>query len=85
MLRGVRMICRPVALPGGFTAIVCSREKPKSCACGRRATLLCDFTVGHTTCSKPLCERCAVRALRHGADVDYCPSHPGEAQPGLAL
>lgn len=47
---------------------VCSRpatrENAPRCACGRRATKLCDFPVatGDTgTCDAPLCSKCAVQ------------------------
>lgn len=58
-----------------FTAIVCSRGNGKSCACGRRSSLLCDFelygAMKGKTCDKPLCTGCTTK--KEGKD--YCKAH----------
>lgn len=73
------MTCAPFNI-GTMRGIVCGRpHKRKSlCACGRLATLLCDFPVGDETCDKPLCQVCAVKV---GQNRDYCPKHPNRADP----
>lgn len=55
------MICERVTLPNGAAAIVCSSRKRQRCACGRPATLLCDWKVpGKSgTCDAPICTACA--------------------------
>lgn len=55
------MTCRPIALPGGGTAIVCFvSRRTKRCKCGALATLLCDWKAGAgKTCDRPLCAACA--------------------------
>lgn len=76
------MTCRTVDLGNGYTAIVCDRgRKPAKCtACKERPhSRLCDFPLtgdkAGKTCSVRLCDRCAVRAVRDGKEVDYCPPH----------
>lgn len=72
------MTCEHVALPGGETAIVCSRAKSPRCACGRAAPLLCDWKVSDRksgTCDEPICERCAISPA---PDKDLCPQHARE-------
>ena len=64
--------------PVGFC---CTRGR--LCACGRRATLLCDGRVrrglcGNVPCDVPLCERCATHV---GPDRDLCPSCAKEVTP----
>lgn len=73
------MPCDRVDLPGGVSAIVCSRgsRRSKPCAhCGSTSYLLCDFPVlragRRTTCDAPLCHRCTTR---HAGDVDLCRPH----------
>lgn len=69
------MPCANLKLASGETAIVCTgRQRQRKCACGRRATLLCDFKAdgAKKSCDKPLCSHCAVRI---GPDIDHCPSH----------
>jgi hypothetical protein len=70
------MTCRVVRIPGGATAIVCSRrERQRRCKhCGRPAGKLCDHPKPRGgTCDAPLCDHCAVPG---GPDIDYCPTHP---------
>ena len=67
------MVCDLVTTPDGPTAIVCSRRRRQRCACGRPATLLCDWKRGGGgTCDKPLCTRCTTSPA---ADKDLCPAH----------
>lgn len=74
------MTCRTVNL-GGFTAIVCTREKRKRChVCDRPAAKLCDFPLRGRkqgqTCSRPMCSRHAFsRGERDGDTIDYCQVH----------
>lgn len=91
------MPCTPVPLPGGITAIVCSRgrRRPRSCAhCGKPSSKLCDFErkvpeirdgqqrLVVKTCDKPLCDACAVSV---GPDRDYCPDHKAPPPPQARL
>jgi hypothetical protein len=69
------MTCEHVSLPGGGSAIVCSSGRSKRCACGGRATLLCDWKVPSRrsgTCDAPICRRCTVSPA---SDKDLCPDH----------
>lgn len=69
------MTCERITLPGGQTAIVCSTNLRKRCACGRRATLLCDWKVPAKrsgTCDAPICASCATSPA---PDKDLCPTH----------
>ncbi len=70
------MPCNHINLPGGGSAIICSRSSQKRCAGGRPATKLCDFPLAGTkagkTCDKPLCVVCAVH---REPDIDYCRPH----------
>lgn len=73
------MACESVKLPDGGTAIVCGPRRPsKRCACGRPATLLCDWKVPGKrsgTCDAPICDRCATSPA---PDKDLCPAHASE-------
>lgn len=72
------MTCETVKLPGGGTAIVCSRgARPlKRCACGAVATKLCDADTGNgKTCDRPLCSSCASSPA---PEIDYCPDHSNQ-------
>ena len=74
------MTCHHVPLAGGGHAIVCTREKTQRCACGRRATLLCDWKVPGKrsgTCDAPICSSCTTSPAR---DKDLCPKHAEEYQ-----
>lgn len=67
------MTCERVTMPGGVTAIVCGPRR--RCACGRRATLLCDWKVPTKksgTCDAPVCVDCAVSPA---AGKDLCRKH----------
>jgi hypothetical protein len=78
------MPCRHVQLPGGATAIVCSRERPKRCACGRHGARLCDWKVKTKksgTCDAPICGRCTYSPA---PDKDLCPKHAAEWRARLA-
>ena len=55
------MTCHPFTVPGIGSGFVCTSEKRKRCACGRRADLLCDWKVAGKksgTCDAPICSRC---------------------------
>lgn len=76
------MKCETVKLPGGVTAIVCSRgsrsSKPTICQfCQERpATKLCDQIINSEgkkrTCDAGICDKCAASG---GQGIDYCPNH----------
>ncbi len=70
-----RVTCHHVTLPDGGRAIVCTgRQRTRTCSCGRRATLQCDYPVGDRgrTCSAYVCERCATQV---GIDRHHCGKH----------
>lgn len=72
------MVCTPTRLPGGGVAIVCSTTRRRRCACGKPATLQCDWKVKTRrsgTCDRYVCEDCATRPA---PDKDLCREH-GEA------
>ena len=73
------MTCNFLELPGGGTAIVCTRggrallcQEPD---CGDDHVALCDFPLGRpaprATCDRRLCER----HRRRRGKLDYCPAH----------
>ncbi len=69
------MTCDAVTLPGGGRAIVCSSRKRQRCACGKPATLLCDWKVTgsrRATCDVPICTACSTSPA---PDKDLCPDH----------
>ena len=69
------MTCEGVTLADGTRAIVCSSRRPARCACGRRATLQCDWKVTERrsgTCDVDLCDRCAISPA---PGKDLCPDH----------
>ncbi|MGN6270898.1 MAG: hypothetical protein ACTHM0_13520 [Sphingomonas sp.] len=69
------MTCQHVTLPDGARAIVCSSHRRQICACGRRATLLCDWKVPTRrsgTCDAPICVDCTTSPA---PDKDLCPKH----------
>lgn len=74
------MPCAPVKLPGGITAIACTRaarpgRKGRLCSCNRLATMVCDWpTETGGTCDKNICTNCR----RHVRGMDFCPLHRGE-------
>jgi hypothetical protein len=69
------MTCHFVSA-GGVGAIVCMRGgRKKRCACGRAATLLCDWKLGAAagrTCDRPVCAACAQGV---GPDKHLCQEH----------
>jgi hypothetical protein len=72
------MPCEVIHLPGGGTAIVCSRGRRQRCACGKPATLLCDWKVKGKrsgTCDKPLCASCSHSPA---PEKDLCPEHAAD-------
>lgn len=73
------MPCTHVTLPGGQRAIVCGpRRRPKLCACGQPATLLCDWKVPAKksgTCDRPICEACTHSPA---PDKDLCTDHAAQ-------
>lgn len=74
------MTCQRVQIPGGGTAIVCGPGRRKRCACGRQATLECDWKVKGKksgTCDKGLCPRCTYVPA---PEKDLCPKHAAEWQ-----
>jgi hypothetical protein len=69
------MVCAVVKLPTGGAAIVCTTTRRRRCACGRTASLLCDWKVPKNpsgTCDAPLCERCTSSPA---PQKDLCPRH----------
>lgn len=69
------MACQHVTMPGGGTAIVCSSHRRQRCACGRNATLLCDWRVPGKksgTCDEPICRWCTTSPAK---DKDLCRDH----------
>lgn len=69
-------MCLKMQLPDGSFAIICGpRLKPKFCACGREAHLLCDWKVKKKksgTCDAPICDE---HARNVGPDKHLCPKH----------
>lgn len=74
------MTCEALTI-GGARVIVCSsrgrrRARKDCCVCRTRpASLECDGPPRgkKADCSRPLCERCAIRVLARG--LDFCPEH----------
>lgn len=69
------MTCERVTMPDGGAAIVCSSGRRKRCACGRVATLACDWKVPTRksgTCDAPICSRCTTSPA---PEKDLCPKH----------
>ncbi len=68
------MPCDLVSMPNGGSAIVCTSRRQQRCACGRVATLVCDWrTPTRTgTCDTPICGRCTTSPAR---GKDLCPDH----------
>jgi hypothetical protein len=78
------MGCETIKLPGGITAIMCSRgRRPKPCCvpfCGRESVALCDYQVERNgkpaTCDAPMCERHRHTIAQTDEDsVDWCEGH----------
>jgi len=69
------MPCQHVTLPGGGSAIVCGTRRRQRCACGRVATLACDWKTPAResgTCDAPICAKCTTSPAQ---DKDLCPPH----------
>lgn len=75
------MACERVSLPGGGFAIVCGtrashgQRAADRCACGARATLLCDWKMPERlsgTCDAPICASCTTVPA---PEKDLCPTH----------
>lgn len=69
------MACQRVTLPGGGSAIVCGMRSRQRCACGRAATLACDWktpTRRSGTCDAAICTRCTTSPA---PEKDLCPTH----------
>ncbi len=69
------MACETVIMPGGGRAIVCGTRRRQRCACGRPATLLCDWKAPRKRsgpCDAPICEPCSINVA---PDKDLCPAH----------
>lgn len=72
------MPCQHVAMPAGGVAIVCGSHRRQRCACGRPATLLCDWrtpTKRSGTCDAPICTACS---MSPAPEKDLCRSHARE-------
>lgn len=69
-------MCDVVALADGTRAIVCGgHHRRRRCACGRPATLECDWKVPTRrsgTCDAPICARCTTSP---GPEKDLCLTH----------
>ena len=68
------MACAHVTLPDGTRAIVCGTRRRQRCACGQRATLLCDWKMPgkNRTCDAPLCADCTTSPA---PEKDLCAEH----------
>lgn len=69
------MTCHPIDIPGVGRGFVCTSGKRKRCACGRPATLECDWKVPGRksgTCDAPICARCTTSPA---PGKDICPKH----------
>lgn len=75
------MGCERVSLPSGGFAIVCGTRASRGqraqdrCACGKPATLLCDWKVASNparTCGAPICANCTTSPA---PEKDICPAH----------
>jgi len=81
------MACEFVQLENGARAIVCgsrSSRRDRCVACGRRATLECDWKVPSRrsgTCDAPLCASCTTSPA---PGKDLCPDHAAEWQNRVA-
>lgn len=78
------MHCDRVKLPGGTTAIICSRgrRRPLCRWCPRDSSFQCDWKVGSgRTCDKHLC---AEHAKEVAADKHLCPEHEKAYEQWLA-
>ncbi|MCP3729301.1 hypothetical protein M9978_02570 [Sphingomonas sp. MG17] len=67
------MPCQHVTVPGAGAAIVCSPTR--RCACGKRATLQCDWKVPTRrsgTCDRYICSSCTTSPA---PDKDLCKEH----------
>lgn len=73
------MTCTPIVQNGVTVGFICERgrrSKPKRCACGATATLLCDGRVPGVVartrrCDAPICAACAREV---GEDRHHCPN-----------
>jgi len=69
------MTCHVIETPGGGKGIICTSGRRKRCACGKPATLECDWKVKTRrsgTCDAPICAQCA---MSPAPDKDLCPTH----------
>lgn len=77
------MGCKTVSIPGGGTAVVCSRGRRTLCAtpmCSRPSVSLCDYPVERNgkkaTCDRHMCERHRHTIEKTEADsIDWCEAH----------
>jgi hypothetical protein len=78
------MPCNTVQLPGGGTAIVCSRgpkrKRTKCFYCAKPAPYLCDHKEGGARCDRPIC---GDHAVSKGSDIDWCKIHPMKQPQGV--
>ncbi len=78
------MTCETYTMPNGSVAIICGSSPRKRCACGRPATLECDWKVPSRrsgTCDRPLCSHCTYVPDKN---KDLCPEHADRWQQRLA-
>lgn len=69
------MPCNLVKLQTGETAFVCTSGRRKRCACGKPATLECDWKVKDRrsgTCDRPICAACTTKPAE---GKDLCREH----------
>lgn len=72
------MTCHPVEIPGVGRGFVCTSGRRKRCACGRPATLECDWKVPTRksgTCDAPICAKCTTSPA---PGKDLCGKHAEE-------
>lgn len=85
------MGCEHVTIAGGHGFICCRGGKTTTCkekGCRRKATILCDFSVGpDKTCDRPVCRRHATcigteySGTPDADTLDYCREHTAMARP----
>jgi hypothetical protein len=68
-------MCQRIEYPDGVAIICGGPHRTKFCACGRVASLECDWKVKTRksgTCDAPICAKCA---LQVGPDKHLCRAH----------
>lgn len=81
------MPCEPIQFPGGGSAIICGRRRPKQKRCfycSKASSWLCDYNTpsiitgpkgAGKTCDRPIC---ADHRVNRGPDLDWCIVHVEE-------